>query len=83
MEREVEILGRTVVITEGTTPHDAQMTIDGKHIPLTYHEGFEGWGVHHTIYGYFSELELLARHMIVSNPSLKIGHGGGGGTHDH
>ena len=84
MERELEILGRRVVITEGAMPHDATLTIDGTSIPLEYHDGFGGWGVSHTIYGFFSDLERLAEHMIVSNPRLIIGHGGGhhGGGHN-
>jgi hypothetical protein len=81
--REVQIRGHTVAISEGATPHDAQLTIDGVNVPLVYNEGFEGWGVEHTIFGFFPDLELLADHMIVSNPSLRIGHGGDGEHHDH
>ena len=76
MERHLVILERNVVIVEGLTPQDARLTIDDVEIPIHYHEGFEGWGVAHTIYGFIPDLELLAEHIIVSNPSLVIGHGG-------
>ncbi len=89
MVREVEVRGRQVSITEGPNPEDARLVIDGTNIPLVYHDGFKGWGVEHTLFGFFSDLKTLAEQMITSNPDLVIGHGrgygdhGGGGHHDH
>lgn len=79
--RNVTIFGRQVTITEGATPQDARLVIDSTNIPLIYHAQFGGWSVEHTTYGFYSDLEQLAEHIISSNPSLTIGHGNGG--HDH
>ncbi len=84
MDRHVEILGHQVHITEGPTPVDTRLSIDGKEIPLVYNSAFYGWGVSHTIYGFYHELERLARHIVVSSPYLIIAHGNGhGGEHSH
>lgn len=77
MQREFSFSGRQVVINQPEDPHAATLTIDGTSIPLTWHEGFQGWGVIHTVYGHFPDLERLAKHMIIGNPRLRIGHGGG------
>lgn len=82
MFKELTINNYNVQITTGDLPSDARLVINGKNIPLIYHEGFRGWGVEHTIYGFFQNLEKLAEHMIYSNPELRIGHGGEP-EHDH
>jgi hypothetical protein len=80
MPQHLTIDGRHVVITTDADPKKVKLEIDGKDIPLVYHPGFKGWGVAHTIYGFFGDLAKLATHMIRSNPELIIGHGD---DHDH
>ena len=82
MVKNLTIRNRMVQIITSGNPQDARLLIDGKNIPLLYNEGFKGWGVSHTIYGHFSDLERLADHMIISNPKLVIGHGHGDPKHD-
>jgi hypothetical protein len=75
MVKELTINGFKVVIKTGDDPAMAQMTINGKNIPLTYSTTFKGWMVPHTTFSFYPDLEGLAAQMVYGNPSLVIGHG--------
>ena len=60
--------GYNIVITNEIDPSNSKLTINGQEIPILYSIDHKGWHVHHTLWGWFEELELLAKHLIISNP---------------
>lgn len=74
--------GYKVMIQNENNPANAMLMINDKHVPLIYKVSL-GWHVHHVMFGWFEELDLLAKHLIVATPELNFNPHGAHGNENH